>query len=117
MVLRCKQLLGFVIAHAGIRLVSGLAPLNGRGTKVLPARYGMDERVPLTRCAVEERIITEADDDEITTTQLVALASVAVQAHAFSAPLLSRSEAGDLGLPLLGADSTPVWFRMAGSQR
>jgi CRISPR-associated protein Csb1 len=106
MSLSYEQLIGFVRAYAGIRAVTGLEPLGGPGTKVFPPTYGVDEPAPVTRYAVEERIITDAGGDEIRVVESVVLNSVAAQAHAFSDALLAAWKAGELELPLVGVDFT-----------
>jgi CRISPR-associated protein Csb1 len=106
MSLTYKQLLAFVTAYAGIRAVTDLEPLGGPGSKVFPPTYGVDERAPITRYAVEERVITDGDGAEVRRAESVVLNSVAAQAHAFSGALLSAREAGELDLPLVGVDFT-----------
>lgn len=117
MSLSCKQLLAFVIAHARIRTITGRETLGGCNAKVVPATYSTDERAPITRYAVEERIIIDGKGDKIWTAQSVALKTVAVQGHALSAALLSVFEAGDVDLTVAGTDLTRICFRMGGSRR
>jgi CRISPR-associated protein Csb1 len=83
MSLTYDQLLAFVRTHAGIRAVTALEPLGGPGTKVFPPTYGVDDPAPVTRYAVEERIITDAEGGETRVVESVVLNSVAAQAHAF----------------------------------
>ena len=104
MSLTYDQLLAFVRTHAGIRAVTALEPLGGPGTKVFPPTYGVDDPAPVTRYAVEERIITDAEGGQTRVVESVVLNSVAAQAHAFSDALLSAWKAGDLELPLVGVD-------------
>ena len=106
MSLTYDDLLALVRTHAGIRAVTHLEPLGGPGTKVFPPTYGVDEPAPVTRYAVEWRIIADAEGGETRRVESVVLNSVAAQAHAFSDALLSAWKAGRLELPLVGVDFT-----------
>ncbi len=104
--LNYEKLLAYVETHAGIRAVVGLEPLAGPGAKVFPPTYGTDERAPVTRYAVEERVFIDSDGGHGRRVESVVLNSVAAQAHQLSMALREAWEREELEMPLIGVDFT-----------
>lgn len=99
-----SQLLAAVDGEGvAIRSRLALQPAAGKGTKVMPATYGVADSAP-HRYAVEERL----DPVTGTVSTTVLLDSVASQANRMEEALLEGWELGELDIPVAFVDFTGV---------